>query len=201
MTPLLWHFSPVCVDLVECDVDINPPLQLISSVDPKFLKLTKMDDQIYKVFREGFKDYEIKVIKEEDLKSDKAKEVGASLRTCTVVTQTAVHVKSLRCFASQTWRAFCNQFEGVVEDFNYGTLLRLDCEEDYTEENSIFGTYASPRACFERLKLEQLTSVTRFLFSVTRIQFLAIEIARNREGYNSAVFRSKQAAASPDPVL
>lgn len=31
------------------------------------------------------------------------------------------------------------QFDGVVEDFNYGTLLRLDCTKDYTEENTIFG--------------------------------------------------------------
>lgn len=43
----------------------------------------------------------------------------------------------------QTWRPFCNEFEGLVEDFNYGTLLRLDCEKDYTEENTIFGTYTS----------------------------------------------------------
>lgn len=99
------------------------------------------------------------------------------------------------------WRSFCNQFEGLVEDFNYGTLLRLDCEGDYTEENSIFGTCASPQVCFERVKLEKLMSATRFLFSVTRIQFLAIEIARNREGYNSAVSRSKQGAAFSNPVL
>lgn len=26
-----------------------------------------------------------------------------------------------------------------MEDFNYGTLLRLDCRQDYTEENTIFG--------------------------------------------------------------
>lgn len=43
------------------------------------------------------------------------------------------------CF--QMWRPFCNQFEGLVEDFNYGTLLRLDCEKDYTEENTIFGKH------------------------------------------------------------
>ncbi|XP_015255001.1 PREDICTED: protein PBDC1 [Cyprinodon variegatus] len=63
------------------------------------------------------------------------------------------------------WRAFCNQFEGIVEDFNYGTLLRLDCEKDYSEENTIFAT---------------------------RVQFFAVEIARNREGCNDTVFRSKQ---------
>lgn len=56
----------------------NLPLQLISSVDPKFLKLTKMDDQIYEAFRVSFKDYDIKLLKEDDLKSDKAKEVGVS---------------------------------------------------------------------------------------------------------------------------
>ncbi|XP_068609189.1 protein PBDC1 [Brachionichthys hirsutus] len=111
---------------------------LISSVDPKFLKLTKMDDEIYESFRGLFKDLDIKLLREDDLKSDKAKEV---------------------------WRPFCNQFEGVTEDFNYGTLLRLDCEKEYSEKNTIFAT---------------------------RIQFFAIEIARNREGYNDAVFTSKK---------
>lgn len=111
---------------------------LISSVDPKFLKLTKVDDQIYSSFRETFKELDVKQLKEEDLKSDEAKE---------------------------RWRPFCNQFEGVVEDFNYGTLLRLDCEKDYSEENTIFAT---------------------------RVQFFAVEIARNREGFNDAVFRSKR---------
>ncbi|XP_026210481.1 protein PBDC1 [Anabas testudineus] len=110
---------------------------LISSVEPKFLKLTKQDDQIYSAFRETFKDFDIKLLKEDELKSEEAKE---------------------------RWRPFCNQFEGLVEDFNYGTLLRLDCEKDYTEENTIFAT---------------------------RIQFFAIEIARNREGYNDAVYKSK----------
>ncbi|KAM4720572.1 protein PBDC1 [Anableps anableps] len=111
---------------------------LISSVDPKFLKLTKVDDQIYSSFRETFKELDVKQLKEEDLKSDEAK---------------------------QRWRPFCNQFEGIVEDFNYGTLLRLDCEKDYSEENTTFAT---------------------------RVQFFAVEIARNREGFNNMVFRSKR---------
>ncbi|XP_029024926.1 protein PBDC1 [Betta splendens] len=109
---------------------------LISSVEPKFLKLTKQDDQIYSTFRETFKDLDIKVLKEDDLKLAEAKE---------------------------RWRPFCNQFEGLVEDFNYGTLLRLDCEKGYTEENTTFAT---------------------------RVQFFAVEIARNREGYNDAVYKA-----------
>lgn len=54
-----------------CDI-----FQLISSVDPKFLKLTKLDDQIYSSFRETFKDLDVKLLISDDLKSDKAKEVS-----------------------------------------------------------------------------------------------------------------------------
>ncbi|XP_048860979.1 protein PBDC1 [Brienomyrus brachyistius] len=113
---------------------------LISSVDPVFLKLTKVDDKIYTAFRETFADLNIQVLDPEQLKSTEAKE---------------------------KWRPFCNQFDGVVEDFNYGTLLRLDCQKDYTEENTIFAT---------------------------RIQFFAVEIARNREGHNSVIYSTKQQA-------
>ncbi|XP_043939330.1 protein PBDC1 isoform X3 [Protopterus annectens] len=109
---------------------------LISSVDPQFLRLTKVDDVIYKEFREAFGSMKIDILDPAELKSDQAKE---------------------------RWRPFCMKFDGVVDDFNYGTLLRLDCTKDYTEENTIFAT---------------------------RIQFFAIEIARNRESYNSTVFRS-----------
>lgn len=111
---------------------------LISSVDPKFLKLTKTDDEIYSAYTESFSDLNLELLDPDHLKAPEAKE---------------------------RWRPFCNQYEGIVEDFNYGTLLRLDCRKDYTEENTIFAT---------------------------RIQFYAIEIARNRGGYNDAVFNAKQ---------
>ncbi|NWX32950.1 PBDC1 protein, partial [Notiomystis cincta] len=71
----------------------------------------------------------------------------------------------------QKWRPFCLRFEGVVEDFNYGTLLRLDSRREYTEENTIFAT---------------------------RIQFFAIEIARNREGWNDEVFSSAKGPAGQE---
>nr|XP_012311191.1 protein PBDC1 isoform X4 [Aotus nancymaae] len=112
--------------------------KLISSVDPQFLKLTKVDDQIYSEFRKNFEKLKIDILDPEELKSESAKE---------------------------KWRPFCLKFNGIVEDFNYGTLLRLDCSQGYTEENTVF---------------------------VPRIQFFAIEIARNREGYNKAVYISVQ---------
>ncbi|XP_041280648.1 protein PBDC1 isoform X1 [Onychostruthus taczanowskii] len=108
---------------------------LISSVEPKFLKLTKVDERIYEEFRGAFRDLRVDVLDPEELKSEAAK---------------------------AKWRPFCLAFEGVVEDFNFGTLLRLDCRGEYSEENTIFAT---------------------------RIQFLAIEIARNREGCNDEVHR------------
>ncbi|XP_069800481.1 protein PBDC1-like isoform X3 [Dendropsophus ebraccatus] len=110
---------------------------LISSVDPRLLKLTRMDDGIYTAFRKDFPDLRIDVIDPEDLKSPAAKE---------------------------KWRPFCMQFENQVEDFNYGTLLRLESSKEYTEENTIFST---------------------------RIQFFAIEIARNREGCNDVIYNHR----------
>nr|XP_035110976.1 protein PBDC1-like [Callithrix jacchus] len=113
--------------------------KLISSVDPQFLKLTKVDDQIYSEFQKNFEKLKIDVLDPEELKSESAKE---------------------------KWRPFCLKFNGIVEDFNYGTLLRLDCSQGYyTEENTIFGP---------------------------RIQFFAIEIARNQGGYNKTVYISVQ---------
>lgn len=66
------------------------------------------------------------------------------------------------------WRPFCEQFKDIIENYNFGTLLRCNCEQDYSEENSIL---------------------------TTRIQFYAIELARNREGYNDNIrnlFKPKQ---------
>nr|XP_020768654.1 protein PBDC1-like isoform X2 [Odocoileus virginianus texanus] len=48
--------------------------KLISSVDPQFLKLTKVDDQIYSEFRENFKNLRIDILDPEELKSETAKE-------------------------------------------------------------------------------------------------------------------------------
>lgn len=63
----------------------------------------------------------------------------------------------------QIWRPFCEQFKDEVEDYSFGTLLRLDCKEEFSQDNTTL---------------------------VPRIQFYAIEIARNREGYND-ILREK----------
>lgn len=57
----------------------------------------------------------------------------------------------------EKWRNFCNQYENSVPDWNMATLIRSDCSKGTSSENT---------------------------FIVPRIQFLAIEIARNRRGLN-----------------
>ncbi|XP_018398705.1 PREDICTED: protein PBDC1 [Cyphomyrmex costatus] len=106
---------------------------ILCSVDPKFLKLTPHDEQIYKTFKDTFPNMKVDTVDEEELKSPEGK------------------IK---------WRFFCEQFKDVVEDYSFGTLLRADCTGDYSEQNSIL---------------------------TTRIQFYAIELARNREGFNDGV--------------
>ncbi|XP_015597698.1 protein PBDC1 [Cephus cinctus] len=106
---------------------------ILCSVDPKLLRLTPHDDQIYKHFREVFPDLKVDHIDENELKSPESK---------------------------NKWRPFCEQYKDIVEDYSFGTLLRLDCRGEYLEQNSIL---------------------------VSRIQFYAIELARNREGLNDAI--------------
>lgn len=106
------------------------------SADPKHLRLTPIDDLIYKAFREEFPNLDVTVIDENELKSKKEKE---------------------------KWRPFCERFKTLIEDYSFGTLLRANAEDDYSETNTML---------------------------VTRIQFLCIEVARNKEGVND-ILRKK----------
>lgn len=106
--------------------------QLICSVDPKLLKLTPYDEQIYQIFREDFPNFNVGKVNDADIKSPVAK---------------------------TKWRSFIEKFN-KLEDYSYGTLMRADASQDFGQHNSIL---------------------------VVRIQFWAIEIARNREGYNDQI--------------
>ncbi|XP_069140177.1 protein PBDC1-like [Argopecten irradians] len=106
---------------------------LLCSVDSSLLKLTKKDDAIYEHFRKTFPDMAVDVLKDSDLKTPEAK---------------------------AAWRDFLKCYEGEIEDYNFGTLIRVDSAGDIADDNTTL---------------------------VLRVQFLAIEIARNREGLNKAV--------------
>ncbi|KAF9199435.1 hypothetical protein BGZ49_010459, partial [Haplosporangium sp. Z 27] len=88
--------------------------KLLEAIDGSKLKLTKIDDEIYEDFINTFgKDFKIDVLDEaKDFKSPEMKE---------------------------KWRNFINRYEGgKVTDYNFGSLLRLDASEEYTEKNTIF---------------------------------------------------------------
>lgn len=61
----------------------------------------------------------------------------------------------------ERWRKFCNKYEKTVADYNFGTLLRLDASKEYDQENTMFAY---------------------------RVQFYAIEIFRNRHGFNDWIY-------------
>jgi len=69
------------------------------------------------------------------------------------------------------WRDFINQYEEKVKDYNFGSLIRTDASKEYSETNTIF---------------------------VMRMQFLAIEIARNRLGLNDKAHEIAKADAEKD---
>ncbi|KAG9031970.1 hypothetical protein FRB95_002051 [Tulasnella sp. JGI-2019a] len=60
----------------------------------------------------------------------------------------------------ERWRNFMMRYEKTVKDYNFGTMVRPKADEEYGQENSMF---------------------------VPRMQFYAIEIARNRLGLNDAI--------------
>jgi len=109
---------------------------LLEKVSPKDLRLTKIDDEIFEHTMSEFPElaqepYDKLVKLDEDwMKSPEGKE---------------------------RWRKFIQSYEKKITDYNFGSLIRTDAREEYSEKNTIF---------------------------VTRIQFYAFEIARNRLGLN-----------------
>ncbi|GAB7355383.1 hypothetical protein MBLNU459_g5904t1 [Dothideomycetes sp. NU459] len=67
----------------------------------------------------------------------------------------------------ERWRNFIMAYEKTVEDYNFGTMLRASPAWEYGEKETIFAV---------------------------RMQFYAVEIARNRQGLNDWIYEKAQAA-------
>lgn len=77
------------------------------------MKLTKLDDDILTHLKTDFPEFDPAVpINEDEMKSKDGKE---------------------------RWRKFMMFYEKKVDDYNFGTLLRVDTKKEYGEDNSIFG--------------------------------------------------------------
>ncbi|KAJ2077078.1 hypothetical protein H4R24_005340 [Coemansia sp. RSA 988] len=108
-------------------------MKLLRSVGPGKFRLCPIEDELYKDFRKNFPTLNIAHLDADDFKTEASK---------------------------AKWREFINKYENRITDFNFGSLVRIDCKGDYTEENSMFAM---------------------------RTQFLCIEIARNKEGLNKEI--------------
>lgn len=99
------------------------------------IQLSPFDSEIYDDFVDSFPEYvedteRARVLNEDEMKSPEGK---------------------------KRWREFMNKYEKKIDDFNFGTLLRLDANGEYGEANTMFSV---------------------------KLQFYAIEIFRNRHGMN-----------------
>ncbi|KAI9843977.1 MAG: hypothetical protein M1837_006019 [Sclerophora amabilis] len=64
----------------------------------------------------------------------------------------------------ERWRSFMMAYEKKIDDYNFGTLLRANPKWEYGKEETIF---------------------------VPRMQFYAVEIARNRAGLNDWIYEKE----------
>ncbi|UZJ51366.1 hypothetical protein CBS101457_000686 [Exobasidium rhododendri] len=138
---------------VKCVEQAQTLWSLYEKVRPSTLRLTKLDDEIYQDMEDTFPDLKVTesdkaggVLKvdEEKMKSDKGK---------------------------KEWRDFIMKYEHKVSDYNFGTLIRTDATDEYTQFNTTF---------------------------VTRMQFYAYEIARNKRGLNDWIFEKAKEDAQKE---
>jgi len=112
---------------------------ILEKVKGSLLRLTKIDDDIYEHLQKDFPDFDpAKPINEDEMKSKTGKE---------------------------RWRKFMMVYEKKVDDYNFGTLVRVDPKVEYGQDTTIF---------------------------VPRMQFYAIEIARNRNALNDWIYEQNQ---------
>jgi hypothetical protein len=86
---------------------------ILEKIPGSKLRLTKIDDDIHEHFLKEFPDYDLKsTINEDEMKSKAGKE---------------------------RWRTFIASYEGKVDDYNFGTMLRASAAEEYDQDGTIFG--------------------------------------------------------------
>ncbi|KAI9727850.1 MAG: hypothetical protein M1834_007896 [Cirrosporium novae-zelandiae] len=111
---------------------------ILEKMRGSYLRLTRMDDEIYEHLKKDFPELDPKEpIDEDKMKSKEGKE---------------------------RWRNFMTAYEKNIDDYNFGTMLRSRPDVEYTEKDTIFAM---------------------------RMQFYAIEIARNKLGLNDWIYEKE----------
>ncbi len=90
---------------------------ILEKVRGSTLRLTKLDDDIYEHLQKDFPEFDAaETIDEDKMKSKAGKE---------------------------QWGNFMMAYEKKVDDYNFGTILRLSPKSEYGEKETIFGLYTS----------------------------------------------------------
>ncbi|EKM57116.1 uncharacterized protein PHACADRAFT_254690 [Phanerochaete carnosa HHB-10118-sp] len=92
---------------------------LIEKVNPRDLKLTKQDDEIFEHFKNDFPELFVEPY-------DKIQTLDESL------------MKSKD--GKERWRKFIESYKDTIKDYNFGSLIRTNAHGEYSETNTIFST-------------------------------------------------------------
>lgn len=116
---------------------------ILEKVRGSSLRLTKMDDDIYEHLKKDFPEFDpAATIDEDEMKSKTGKE---------------------------RWRKFMMAYEKKIDDYNFGTIMRLNPKMENEQETTIF---------------------------VPRMQFYAIEIARNKNALNDWIYEKNNGVSA-----
>ncbi|KJH43315.1 hypothetical protein DICVIV_10664 [Dictyocaulus viviparus] len=88
----------------------NIHMNLLMCCDTRVLRLNKMQEVIYRSFRNGFPNLDVHKVTELELKCGGMKE---------------------------KWQIFCESFKEIVEDYSLGTLMRIEASKGYSVDNTI----------------------------------------------------------------
>jgi hypothetical protein len=86
----------------------------------------------------------------------------------------------------ERWRKFMMAYEKKIDDYNFGTMMRSNPKWEYGQDETIFG-----KNILLEWRWTWLTGNT-----VPRMQFYAIEIARNRNGLNDWIYEKNNPTAA-----
>lgn len=86
---------------------------ILEKIKGSSLRLTKMDDDIYNHLKEAFPKFDpAATIDENDMKGTTGKKL---------------------------WRDFMMKYEKKIDDYNFGTMVRINPNVEYEEKTTIFG--------------------------------------------------------------
>ncbi|KAG8900981.1 hypothetical protein FRB99_005655 [Tulasnella sp. 403] len=89
---------------------------LLSAIQPRSLRLTRIDDEIFDDFKQTFPEFVEDPMRLTKLDEDKIKDKENK----------------------EKWRIFMMRYEKKINDYNFGTLIRNDAREEYGQVNSMF---------------------------------------------------------------